>query len=111
VVRHAAEASLVRVGTDGPFARLGAAVRYGFTPGQETGAPRDQTFDMHGKRLLETTPLFQVRDEAAQTCGVYDSDGTPALALKKLGSFRIPETRRLPVSASWGRPVALRVRS
>jgi hypothetical protein len=41
---------------------------------------------MRSQGLLETTPLFEVRDEAAQTCGVYDSNGAPALALKKSAS-------------------------
>ena len=41
---------------------------------------------MRSQGLLETTPLFEVRDAAAQTCGVYDSNGAPALALKKSAS-------------------------
>ncbi len=87
VVRRNEGRSAVTVRPEGLFARVGAAVRYGFTPGQNSGAPRDQTFDMRSKGLLETAPLFEVRDEAAQTCGVYDSDGASALAVKKLGSY------------------------
>jgi hypothetical protein len=86
VARRADGGSAVTVRPEGLFARLGAAVRYGFTPGQSAGAPRDQTFDMRSKGLLETAPLFEVRDEAAQTCGVYDSNGAPALALKTFAS-------------------------
>jgi hypothetical protein len=78
--------SAVTVRPEGPFARLGVAVRYGFTPGQNSGAARDQTFDMRSKGLLETTPLFDVRDEGAQTYGVYDSSSATALALKKFAS-------------------------
>lgn len=82
VARRSEEGSAVTVRPEGLFARIGAAVRYGFTPGLKPGAPRDQTFDMRSKSLLETTPLFEVRDEAARTYGVYDSNGAPALALK-----------------------------
>jgi hypothetical protein len=61
-------------------------VRYDFTPGLKPSAQRDPTFDMRSKSLLETTPLFEVRDEAARTCGVYDSNGAPALALRRFES-------------------------
>lgn len=86
VVRRAEEASPVTVRAEGIFARIGAEVRYGFTPGLKTGAQRDPTFDMRSKGLLETAPLFEVRDDLAQTLGVYNSNGAPALALKKLDS-------------------------
>lgn len=86
VVRRAEEGSPVTVRAEGPFARIGAAVRYGFTPGQKSGAQRDPTFDTRSKGLLETAPLFEIRDEAAQACGIYESNGAPALALKKFES-------------------------
>jgi hypothetical protein len=84
VVRRAEEGSAVTVRPEGLFTRIGSPVRFGFTPGQKkSGAPRDQTFDMRSKGLLETAPLFEVRDEAARTCGTYDSNGAAALAMKK----------------------------
>ncbi len=82
VVRRAEAGYAVTVRPEGAFARLGAAVRYGFTPGLPSGSPRDQTFDMRSKGLLETAPLFQVCDGEARTLGVYEADGAPALALK-----------------------------
>ncbi len=83
LVRRVEEGSAVTVRAEGIFARIGAAMQYGFTPGLKTGEQRDQTFDMRSNSLLETAPLFEVRDEAARTCGVYDSNGASALALKK----------------------------
>ena len=101
VVRRAEGGSPVTVGAEGLFARIGAAVRYGFTPGLKPGAPRDQTFNMRSKGLMETAPLFEVRDEAARTCGVYDSNGASALALKKF------ETHTSIYSAVGNLPAAL----
>ena len=66
---------------------LNAAVRCGFTPGRKSESQRDQTFDMQSKGLLETTPLFEVRDESAQTFGVYDSDQTPAVAARTFAEY------------------------
>jgi hypothetical protein len=86
VARRSETGGTVTVRPAGLFARLGAATRYGFTPGVKDNTARDQTFDMRSKGLLETAPLFEVRDEAAQTCGVYDSDSASALALKKFAS-------------------------
>ena len=86
VARRAEGGSAVTVRPEGLFTRIGSAVRFGFTPGQNSSTPRDQTFDMRSKGLLETTPLFEVRDAVAQTCGVYDSNGAPALAVKKSDS-------------------------
>jgi hypothetical protein len=42
---------------------------------------------MRGKGLLETMPLFEVRDESAQTCGVYDSDQAPAVAARTFAGY------------------------
>jgi hypothetical protein len=42
---------------------------------------------MRSKGLLETTPLFEVRDQSAQTCGVYDSDQAPAVAAKTFAEY------------------------
>lgn len=86
VGRRSEAGGAVTVRAEGLFARLGAAVRYGFTPGQNAGAARDQTFDMRSKGLLETAPLFDVRDNEAQTLGAYESNGATALALKKFAS-------------------------
>lgn len=87
VERRNEEGSAVRVRPEGLFARLRTEVRYGFTPGQKSGAQRDQTFDMRSKGLMETAPLFEVRDDVAQTLGVYDTNGATALALSKLDSY------------------------
>ncbi len=86
VARRSDGGSAVTVRPEGLFARIGAAVRYGFTPGQKSGAQRDPTFDTRSKGLLETAPLFEIRDEAAQACGIYESNGAPALALKQFNS-------------------------
>ena len=101
VVRRAEEGSAVTVRPEGLFARIGVATRFSFTPGQKSGAQRDQTFDMRSKGLLETMPLFEVRDEAAQTCGTYNSNGAAALASKK------SETHTSIYSAVGGLPAAL----
>ena len=82
VARRAGDESAVTVRPEGIFARLGAAARCGFTPGQKSSARRDQTFDMRSQGLLQTTPLFEVRDDSARTCGGYDSDQAPAVAAK-----------------------------
>jgi hypothetical protein len=87
VARRVEEGSVVTVRAEGILARIGAAVRCGFTPGQNSSAQRDQTFDMRSKGLLETTPLFEVRDDSAQTCGVYDSDQAPAVAAKTFAEY------------------------
>ena len=86
VVRRVEEGSAVTVRTEGLFARIGSAIHFGFTPGEKPDSQRDQTFDMRSRGRIETSPLFEVRDEAAQTYGVYDSNGATALALKKSGS-------------------------
>ena len=101
VARRSDEGSAVTVRPEGLFARLGAEVRYAFTPGLKSGAPRDQASDARSKGLLETAPLFEVRDEAARTCGVYDSNGAPALALKEF------ETHASIYSAVGNLPAAL----
>ena len=86
VARRSETGCAVTVRPEGVFARLRAAARYSFTPGAKDNTARDQTFNMRSKGLLETAPLFEVRDEAAQTYGVYDSDSASALALKKFAS-------------------------
>jgi len=85
VALRAATSSYVRVDAKGPFVRLKEPARFGFTPGQTTDATkRDQTFDMRSQGLMETAPLFQVNDPAAETWGVYGTDGAVALAARKL---------------------------
>jgi hypothetical protein len=64
VARREANDSTVRVPAEGVFTRLGVETRYAFRG-----------------RL---SPLFEVRDQDAQVLGTYMSNGSPALASKKL---------------------------
>ncbi len=85
VAQRTAANSHVRVDAKGNFAQMKEPARFGFTPGQATDATkRDQTFDMRSQGLMETAPLFQVNDPAAETWGVYGTDGAVALAARKL---------------------------
>jgi|GEM_PF-274756 len=83
VATRTADDSKVTVKPEGTFSRMKQAASFDFTPGKRPDAGRVHTFDMRSAQATETRPLFEVKDENAETWGVYASDGAVALAAKK----------------------------
>ena len=111
VVERKAEGSAVLVRPEGVFARIGSVARFEFTPGQNLDAERDQTFDMRSEALMDTAPLFEVRDDEAQAWGVYESDGATAMAGKIFGDHTSIYSAVGNIPAAVLREVAARSRS